>query len=913
MSSSPQAPNAGANNSYQPALPTMLASEEPNYPELAINLEASDNLWMRLIERESQLAALRQYANEAGQGQGRLVLISGEAGVGKSVLLEEFAEQVKGGRWLWAGCDGLFTPAALGPLLDLASQLDGDLLRLCRGGAKRDQLYGALLRQLNEMRTLTAIVIEDVHWADEATLDLLSYLGRRIQHLQVLLLVTYRDDALVADDPLRHTLGALASQRATRRLTLPALTADGVATLAQGTGIDATELHRLTAGNSFFVSEVLQAGNDALPASIRDAVLARMQTLTPPARDAVDTAALVGSRMQSELLVSLVDNPLIMDELINHGLLIKDGDDLRFRHEIARVVIEAAIPPYRKAAIHSKIMDALLSQGCNDDARLAFHAEGAGRDDLVVRYGSRAGRRASELAAHREAAAQFGRALRSAMDTEIRSRAELSDALAHELALVDRWEESAEMRTAALQLWREAGDLRRESQSLLQLSVAMWRLCRGAESKQAREAALALAQECDSGPEIARAYERMASHWLAEGRYEEGVAMARQACEMAEQFGLSDVFSDALDTEAKGIRGMGGQWVVPAQAALESALSAGHEEQAGRVFARAYRWYCDDLRPEEAERSYGDAFAYCEEHDIGTFVVCLQGERTAVLEQSGRWDECISLGRALLDQHRLSPWNRLRPLCSAAKVMARRGEQGFWPYLDEAIESVLRLGEPEWIRPVGIARTEAYWLEGRLDAAISELDRVRSFMAGATAVEHCWVALWMRRLGGTAQAVGIEPFASQLAGDGVRAAMLWDRLGYQYEAALALLDAKQEVLLRESLQRLVDLGAEAAARVVRRTMRDLGIRSIPAGARTATRAHPRGLTTREQQILELLAERRSNEEISATLFISVRTVEHHISAILGKLGVATRQDAAKEAQRLDLTHSAALPVATKFR
>ncbi len=145
---------------------------------------------MRLIERESQLAALHQYASEAGRGQGRLVLISGEAGVGKSVLLEEFAQELQDARWLWAGCDGLFTPAALGPLLDIASQLDGELLQLCRAEAKRDQLYGALLRQLGDLQTLTVIAIEDVHWADEATLDLLSYLGRRIQHLRVLLLVT---------------------------------------------------------------------------------------------------------------------------------------------------------------------------------------------------------------------------------------------------------------------------------------------------------------------------------------------------------------------------------------------------------------------------------------------------------------------------------------------------------------------------------------------------------------------------------------------------------------------------------------------------------------------------------------------------------------------------------------------------
>ncbi|HEX7211715.1 MAG TPA: LuxR C-terminal-related transcriptional regulator, partial [Propionibacteriaceae bacterium] len=808
----------------------------------------------------------------------------------------------------WAGCDGLFTPAALGPLLDIANQIDGELLQLCRAEAKRDQLYGALLRQLGNLQSLTVVVIEDVHWADEATLDLLNYLGRRIQHLPVLLLVTYRDDALVPNNPLRLTLGALASQRATRRLGLPPLSAAGVATLAKGTTIDAAGLHRLTAGNPFFVTEALQADSAALPVSVRDAVLARTRTLSASARDALDTAALIGARMQSELLLSLIDNPFFVDELISHGLLIRDGDDLRFRHEIARVAIEAAIPPYRKAAIHTKIMDALLTSGCDDDARLAFHAEGAGRADLVLRYGPRAARRASELWSHREAAAQYDRALRSAPESDSRTRAELSDALAHELALLDRWEESAETRIAAVELWRTVGDPRRESQSMREVSKAMWRLCRGQDWLQAAEAALALAEPLGPSPELARAYE--------------GIGLARQAREMAEQFKLTDVGSDALDTEAWQIRGMGGDWTLPMQVALEVALAGGHEEQAGRAFASAYMMYGDELRFSEAERSYGEALAYCEEHDIGTFAVCLQGQRTAILEHSGRWDECLSLGHALLELHALSPWNRLRPLCSTAKVMARQGQPGFWPYLDEAMGSAIRLGESHWLRPVGIARTEAYWLEGRLDAAISELDRVRTFSsaavaampvtaaAGVTAVDRCWMALWMRRLGGTTQAVDIEPFASQLAGDGERAAMLWDRLGCPYQAALALLDTKEEIHLRESLARLVDLGADAAARVVRRTMRDLGIRSIPAGARTAARAHPRGLTVREQEILDLLSQGQSNEEISARLFISVRTVEHHVSAILGKLGATTRKGAAERALKLGLTNGPSIGIGT---
>ena len=858
---------------------------------------------MRLIERESQLAALYQYAGEASQGQGRLVLISGEAGVGKSVLLEEFAQELDEARWLWSGCDGLFTPAALGPLLDIASRLDGELLQLCRAEAKRDQLYGALLRQLSDLRPRTVIAIEDVHWADEATLDLLSYLGMRIQHLGVLLLVTYRDDALVTNDPLRLTFGALASQRATRRLSLPTLSISGVATLANGSGIDPTELHRLTAGNPFFVTELLQAGSDGLPVSVRDAVLARTRTLSTQARDALDTAALIGARMQAELLVSLIDNPLVTDELISDGLLIKDGDDLRFRHEIARVAIEGAIPPYRKAAIHTKIIEALLASGSDDDARLAFHAEGAGNAELVLTYAPRAGRRAAALGARREAAAQYERALRFVPATDVRTRAELLDNLAKQLSFFEEWEEKC---SEAVALWNALGDSRRESDSLLSLAWGSWWLCRGTDFRQAGEAALKLAEPLGPSPQLAWASNTLAFRRMNEGRYQDSLSLIRQVHGMAAQLGLGDVISDCLTLEAQVVRALGEDWTAPMGAALQIALSGGHEFRAYNAFLFLYILYCADLRNDEAEQIFNDALAYCDLHDVGK--PCLLAERAGVLEKLGRWDECVSTIGAVLDERKVTRANRMQSLSILAKVMARRGQDGYWQYLDEARDSSIGLEEREWLIFVGLARIEAYWLEGRLDAARAELARIRDASAGLAVPYRRWLALWTRRLTGVAEPVDLEPFASYVAGDAAHAAELWDRLGYRYEAALALLDTKEETHLRESLAWLSNLGAEAAARLVRQTMRDLGIRSIPAGTRPATKAHPRGLTVREQQILELLSQGHSNEEISARLFISVRTVEHHVSAILGKLGVTTRKDAAREALKLGLTYADRLSV-----
>ena len=769
---------------------------------------------MRLIERESQLAALYQYAGEASQGQGRLVLISGEAGVGKSVLLEEFAQELDEARWLWSGCDGLFTPAALGPLLDIASRLDGELLQLCRAEAKRDQLYGALLRQLSDLRPRTVIAIEDVHWADEATLDLLSYLGRRIQHLGVLLLVTYRDDALVTNDPLRLTFGALASQRATRRLSLPTLSISGVATLANGSGIDPTELHRLTAGNPFFVTELLQAGSDGLPVSVRDAVLARTRTLSTQARDALDTAALIGARMQAELLVSLIDNPLVTDELISDGLLIKDGDDLRFRHEIARVAIEGAIPPYRKAAIHTKIIEALLASGSDDDARLAFHAEGAGNAELVLTYAPRAGRRAAALGARREAAAQYERALRFVPATDVRTRAELLDNLAKQLSFFEEWEEKC---SEAVALWNALGDSSRESDSLLSLAWGSWWLCRGTDFRQAGEAALKLAEPLGPSPQLAWASNTLAFRRMNEGRYQDSLSLIRQVHGMAAQLGLGDVISDCLTLEAQVVRALGEDWTAPMGAALQIALSGGHEFRAYNAFLFLYILYCADLRNDEAEQIFNDALAYCDLHDVGK--PCLLAERAGVLEKLGRWDECVSTIGAVLDERKVTRANRMQSLSILAKVMARRGQDGYWQYLDEARDSSIGLEEREWLIFVGLARIEAYWLEGRLDAARAELARIRDASAGLAVPYRRWLALWTRRLTGVAEPVDLEPFASYVAGDAAHAAELWDRLGYRYEAALALLDTKEETHLRESLAWLSNLGAEAAARLVRQTMR----------------------------------------------------------------------------------------------
>jgi AAA ATPase domain len=338
---------------------------------------------MQLLEREAPGAALAEYAADARGGDGRLVLVAGEAGVGKSALVEQLQRDMPDARWSWGACDGVFTPRPLVPLFDLADQLGGDLLDLCQARAAREELFRALLRQISQPGRLDVVVLEDIHWADEATIDLLRFLGRRIRDAGLLLIATYRDDGLAASDPLRLALGDLSTQRSTRRVRLAPLTGDAVRVLADGTGLEAAALYRLTGGNPFYVTEVLQAGVDRVPDSARDAVLARAAHLSDESREVLEVAAMAGTRVELRLLAAVTGcPPAAVDELLASGLLSGDGRWLRFRHEIARLAVQQAIPAHRRGDLHRRILAVLLDLGGGDDAQLA--ADGTGEPQSIV-------------------------------------------------------------------------------------------------------------------------------------------------------------------------------------------------------------------------------------------------------------------------------------------------------------------------------------------------------------------------------------------------------------------------------------------------------------------------------------------------------------------------------------------------
>src|SRR5512132_4744957 len=251
---------------------------------------------MDLLERAWLLKELDGVLAATATG-GRVVLVAGEAGIGKSALVRRFTERRSAdARFLLGACDPLLTPRALGPLHDIARQTGGRLAGLLASGGPGEAVFAGFRGEREQGRRPGGVGGEDAQWADEATLDLLVFLGRRMERTRALLLVTYRDDELGVDHPLRAVVGRLAPETV-RHLRLPPLSEAAVAELARRAGRRAAGLRALTGGNPLLVTEVLAAGDD-VPLTVRELVLTRFGGLPADAQEVVRLVAVVPTRAE---------------------------------------------------------------------------------------------------------------------------------------------------------------------------------------------------------------------------------------------------------------------------------------------------------------------------------------------------------------------------------------------------------------------------------------------------------------------------------------------------------------------------------------------------------------------------------------------------------------------------------------
>ncbi|CAG1019499.1 Transcriptional regulatory protein ComA [Burkholderiaceae bacterium] len=860
---------------------------------------------MPLLERDGLLAQLDARWSQAREGPGQLVFIEGEAGIGKTTVLRAFAASVRADSPVyWGACEAMATPRPLGALDDIAIDSGGKLAVSHDGSGERHRLFVAFLDLLAERPSLA--VLEDVHWADEATLDLLRYAGRRIARTRSLLVASFRNDEVVPAHPLRAVLGDLATAGAPRLAPQP-LSLAAVRSLSDGTGVDATALHEQTAGNPFFVTEVLAATAKAVkgvPATVQDAVLARAGRLSPSARAVLDAAAVAGPRAEAWLLRELTAAESgSIDECLATGVLRTEGASFVFRHELARQAVLQAMAPTRAIGLHRLVLQALLrsdvgSDATRDPARLVVHAEAAGDVAALRHWAPVAAREAAVRGAHRQAAEHWARALAHCEPSA--ERAALLDASAEDVHMSVGLDESIAVRSEAARLWCAHGRPDNAAVSLARQSLIFLYAARNPDAAAALREARSLVADQDETRAARVVRSCAASLCQYERESDQAIALASSVFDRAGREGDKAEMAMCLKTIGRSQVDLGrvDEGLATLERGLALALGANENRLASQIFASLGSGCVEAFRLAEAETWLRKGIDFCTERDLhATQLYQTAWLARALLEQS-RWEEAAAAAHAVIAERKATVIARIVALVALGRLRARRGDPGVWSALDEARDLAAGAGPDRF----HVARVEAAWLEGRdHDAACEAAAHLPLAIAARRIDVAAQLALWCR-LGGN-PAIPIpdfcseHPFALEAAGRWQEAAHAWRSFGCPFETARALSQG-DEPAQRQALAMFEVIGARPMVERVRQRLRAAGVRGLPRGTRRSTRQHPASLTDKELAVLELLTAGLRNKEIAVRLHRSARTVEHHLAAIFVKLGVATRAEAVSAAYRL---------------
>ena len=844
-----------------------------------------------LLEREAELAILEDAVRGLDADRGCLVLVGGEAGIGKTSLVRELRMRIAERTSVLVGaCEPLSVPVPLAPLRELAGAAGGEL-----ASGDRLHLADGLLDTMRARAPVVA-VIEDAHWSDPATLEVVRLLARRVEDAPVAVVLTYRSDEVATNAALGQLLGDLATSPAVRRLALRPLSAAAVHELATPAGLDAERIARVTGGNPFLVVESIAAEGD-LPETVRDATLARAARLSASGRAVVDAAAVLGHRFAPGLLERVApDSRDAVDEALARGVIVSDGGLLGFRHELIREAVEKSMSPLGRAELHARAFEALAARrGTTDHARLAHHAEQAGLVEDACRYATLAAADAERVGALRETRLQAERALRVGAHLPDDERFELL--VQHSRAAnfaSTRLEDAVESAEAAFDIAVSLRDRVRQGRALLALTSALWSYDDVDAAKEASEQAVAVLEPTEALAERARAQALRVRVQASASDPAVALEHAPAALELATAAALEQTALDVEISAALARGHLGDPGSLPALAeATRAARAAGFTIQTVRAYVNLV-FVAATLRRHDLVDGA--------EHEA---LLVFDNAQTTIPANAVR----IYCARSLLDRGRFAEAERIvtepgRNLAAETPVVlalqgilaARRGDPEADALLERAWDEIRAVPEGSRHGTIRVALVEAAWLHGDRSSALRHLRAASTAPAAHFARPAADLAVWGARHGVPVEPPSNAPDAviQELEGDWRRAIRSWRELDAPYESALAALPGDDHAA-RDALRALHALGAPATARAFARERAALGAR-LPRGPRPATRAHPAGLTRREQEVLDQLATGATNGTIAATLHLSERTVAHHVSAILRKLGTSTRLGAVERAR-----------------
>ena len=856
---------------------------------------------MRLLERDGALAVLAEARDTAARSDGRVVFVTGEAGIGKTSLVTSFARDLDAGaRVLFGTCDDLAIPRPLGPFRDLVGSVSAPLEEALSAGAAPHDIQALLLAELERPPRPTIVVLEDVHWADDATLDAITVLGRRIGSLPALLVLTFREGEAPSGHPLRTTLGAIRADHAAV-LELAPLSESAVASLA---GDDADEVYAATGGNPFYVTELLASRTSSeLPPSVANAVLGRVSRLDDSSRRLLELVSVVPSRVSASLLDAAMPGWTIAAvEPERRQLLEVDSAYVRFRHELARHTVRSSLPIAARRSHHREVLEALLATRA-DPADIVHHAEAAGVREVVADYALVAARRAAALGSNREAYSHYRRASDFVERLEAPEQAAVLEELADAAYAVGRLENALLAVDRAIVIYGALGDNAAVGRCTRVSSRFHWMVGDGETARSKAREAIAIFEPLGESIELARAYSGLSQLAMLAGDFEPALEWGERALELATRMGDGRTRAHALvnvGTVRVDLDRRETAMLLEAHAVAD-AVEDRHE--AGRALVNLAYALLAWAEPEGALEYAERAHAYARKHEVDTL-----GPYAALLTawlqlRAGEWHEAERIARRQLEGSALFAVFELLAETVLTELAVRRGDPDAAERLAALAVRAERTGELQRIQPVLELEVERALTSGgpmpadRVDRALSRIRRCPGRFGFAATRVVAWAAV---------AGIDVEldlplegPFGAMQRSDWRGAADAFGAIGWNHDRALMLSLLDDEDALVEALEIARRLGAGPLATRATRRLHELGLR-VPKGPRETTRVNPAGLTARQLEVLALLVEGLTNAEIAERLVVSPRTAEHHVAAVLRKLGAATRREAAGRAAELEL-------------
>lgn len=850
--------------------------------------------------------------DEAQTSGGKVVLIRGEAGIGKSSLVNEFAKlRSDDAHFLVGACDDLRIQQPLSPFWDMARS-EPTLMELISSG-DRPGVIQALMDLLSRSSRPTAMVIEDTHWADEATLDVIKYLGRRIARTNALLLVTYRSGEVDYDHPLRNVFGELDPQ-SVDRIELKGLTLPSITSMLTDSELDPVEVMAATDGNPFLVTEMASAGGSVVPSSLQDVVLARANKLSPGAMALLRTLSVIPEPIPRSDVVRLVESAdSHLEECERRGflqmfqggqysprLVLDRGfgleDDVHlvgFRHDLIRRALEATLTDNERLEIQRTVLETLpeATHPC-----LLIHCAFDAKDiDRLLDLAPRSALYAATIGSHRQAVEDF-RVLRPHLSKLDRDDiGHLFEVWAQEEFLIDNIPEAISVLKMALAHYTELEDHPAESRVLALLSHFYENSGQREQAEEFAAQAIAALGDDPDGADLAFALEANAYlHWMAHDWDQVPLLVERTL-----KAGGPDI-DERIRVRSLAHLGMTAHMAdYPSgrpqlEEARERAAKAGEWYEECRALM-IDGWAAAEFRDLEVASDYAQrAIGVAVRHELSMLEKYSMAVYGRVLEMKGQWAQAEDLAHDLSDASAIT---RMVALPVLGSIEARRGRENARKAIAQAWELASVAAEEQRLTQAAIAAAEHGWITGNGQVTIPDL---REAMERSLDKGFQWspgaLAFWLWKLGElTDTPEGIaEPYRLVIEGQPLEAAVIWESKGLPYDRALALMHGDDSSRI-EALEAFETLGATAVAGKLRQALRKDGV-SVPRGRGQHTRRHAAGLTARQAEVLQLLNEGMTNIQISDRLFVSPRTVENHVAAILSKLESSTRDHAVSRAR-----------------